>query len=156
VNDDEGYLLTDLVWPRWFFSLYAAQVLRFDLLAAHRSVLPVMTKIRDGLGGYLTRSGGIRKRLNAEDRARIRRGSDLAERILKNAGARNIVRTWYVATHPGGTAKINDIVESDLKTELDNLFVCDCPVIPQPWGVPPMLTLPSFGKRLAKHLATIR
>jgi choline dehydrogenase-like flavoprotein len=51
-----------------------------------------------------------------------------------------------------GTVKINDLVDSDLKTEFDNLYVCDCSVIPFSWGMPPILTLVCLGKRLAKHL----
>jgi choline dehydrogenase-like flavoprotein len=42
---------------------------------------------------------------------------------------------------------------SDLKTEFDNLYVCDCSVIPEAWGLPPTLTIIGLGKRLAKHLA---
>jgi len=71
---------------------------------------------------------------------------------LHNAGARHIYRTWYTATHPGGTAKIGDVVDTNLKTKLDHLYICDCSVIPQAWGLPPTLTLISLGKRLANHL----
>ncbi len=76
-----------------------------------------------------------------------------ASEILKNAGAKNIFKSWYIAAHPGGTAKINDVVDSDLQTEHKNLYVCDCSVIPEAWGLPPTLTLIGLGKRLAKHLS---
>jgi choline dehydrogenase-like flavoprotein len=33
-----------------------------------------------------------------------------------------------------------------------NLYVCDCSVIPEAWGLPPVLTLVGLGKRLARHL----
>ena len=46
-----------------------------------------------------------------------------------------------------------DILDSDLKTEYDNLYVCDCSVIPEAWGLPPTLTIIALGKRLAKHLS---
>jgi choline dehydrogenase-like flavoprotein len=49
--------------------------------------------------------------------------------------------------------KIGDLLDSDLKTEYDNLYVCDCSVIPEAWGLPPTLTLICLGKRLARHLA---
>ena len=48
--------------------------------------------------------------------------------------------------------KIGDLLDSNLRTEYENLYVCDCSVIPEPWGLPPVLTLVSLGKRLAKHL----
>ena len=35
---------------------------------------------------------------------------------------------------------------------IGNLYVCDCFVTPEPWGLPPTLTLLSLGKRLAKHI----
>jgi choline dehydrogenase-like flavoprotein len=76
----------------------------------------------------------------------------LLKKILQNAGAHQIYKTWYFAAHPGGTSKINDVVDVNLKTEIDNLYVCDCSVIPESWGLPPALTLLSLGKRLAKHL----
>jgi hypothetical protein len=49
-----------------------------------------------------------------------------AKIIQKNAGAKDIFRTGYFAAHPGGTAKVGDLVDSNLKTEYDNLYVCDC------------------------------
>ncbi|MDT8307019.1 MAG: GMC family oxidoreductase N-terminal domain-containing protein, partial [Anaerolineae bacterium] len=150
---EEGYLLTDLVLPQWLYWLFTAQVLRFDRLPAHSRALPIMIKARDELGGQLTKRGGVRKRLSETERKRLRHGYEHARRILTNAGARKIYKTWYLAVHPGGTAKINDVVDANLKTEVDNLYVCDCSVIPEAWGLPPSLTLLALGKRLGKHLA---
>jgi choline dehydrogenase-like flavoprotein len=149
---EEGYLLTDLVLPRWLYWLFTAQVFRFDRLPAHRHSLPIMVKVKDELGGHLTKRGGVRKRLGETERKRLMGGYELAHKILVNAGARNIYKTWYLAVHPGGTVKINEVVDSNLKTEIDNLYVCDCSVIPEAWGLPPSLTLLALGKRLGKHL----
>lgn len=150
---EDGYMLTDLVLPRWLYWLFTAQVLRFDRLPAHKRSLPIMIKARDELGGYLTKRGGVRKRITEIERKRLMNGYDHAHKILVNAGARNIYKTWYLAVHPGGTVKINEAVNSNLKTELDNLYVCDCSVIPEAWGLPPSLTLLALGKRLGKHLS---
>jgi choline dehydrogenase-like flavoprotein len=111
-----------------------------------------MIKAKEKLGGRITQRGGVRKRLEESDKKKLLGGYKRAKRILENAGARDVFRTWYMATHPGGTAKINDVVDSNLKTPLDNLYVCDCSVVPESWGLPPMLTLISLGKRLASHL----
>jgi choline dehydrogenase-like flavoprotein len=111
-----------------------------------------MIKVKDKLGGFLTHRGGVRKRLSDSDKKKLEHGYQAAKKILQNAGARKIYKTWYFAAHPGGTSKINDVVDTDLKTEIDNLYVCDCSVIPESWGLPPALTLLSLGKRLAKHL----
>jgi choline dehydrogenase-like flavoprotein len=153
-DKEEGYIMTDLVWPRWLFSLFVTEVLRFDRLASHGRILPIMIKGKDELGGQLTKRGGIRKRLYETDKKKLLRGYEHARSILENAGARHIFKTWFMATHPGGTAKIGDLVDSDLKTELNGLYVCDCSVIPESWGLPPTLTLLALGTRLGRYLAT--
>lgn len=149
----DGYLMTDLVLPRWLYWLFTAQVLRFDRLPAHSRSLPIMIKVRDELGGQITKRGRVRKRLTSTEYERLDKGYQKAESILRNAGARNIYKTWYLAVHPGGTAKIGDVVDPNLKTEVDNLFICDCSVIPESWGLPPSLTLLALGNRLGVHLA---
>ena len=152
---EDGYVMTDLVLPKWLYWIFTAEVFRFDRLPAHSRSLPIMIKARDELGGHLTRRGGVRKRLTHIERDRMLHGYQKAEKILKNAGARKIFKTWYLAVHPGGTAKINQTVNSDLQTEIDNLYVCDCSVIPESWGLPPSLTLLALGKRLGKHLSGV-
>jgi choline dehydrogenase-like flavoprotein len=151
--EDEGYVLTDLVLPAPLYRVFTAQVFRFQRLTAHSHTLPIMVKIKDTLGGRLTDSGGVRKRLSDADHAKLAHGFHRAKTILENAGAGGVFKTWYLATHPGGSAKIGDVVDSNLATEVDNLYVCDCSVIPEEWGLPPSLTLLALGKRLARHLA---
>lgn len=150
---EDGYILTDLVLPRWLYWLFTSQVFRFDRLPAHRRSLPIMVKARDELGGHLTRRGAVRKRLGAVEQHRLMSGYEKARQILHNAGAQHIYKTWYLAVHPGGTAKIGELVDFNLKTEIDNLYICDCSVIPAAWGLPPTLTLLALGKRLGKHLS---
>lgn len=151
--DDEGYLMTDMTVPFPLYFGFASEVLRFHKLFSHSRTLSIMIKAKDSLGGRLTGSGGVRKHLIKSDRQKLMRGYERAGEILKNAGARDIFKSWYIAAHPGGTAKINDVVDSNLQTEHKNLYVCDCSVIPESWGLPPTLTLISLGKRLAKHLS---
>ena len=67
---------------------------------------------------------------------------------LPGAGA--VYRSQTLNFH--APVKIGDVVDSNLKTEKENLYVCDCSVMPAAWGIPPTLTLLSLGKRLAKHL----
>jgi len=77
----------------------------------------------------------------------------ILKNILKNAGAKSIFKTRYLAAHPGGTVKVGELVDSNLMTKYDNLFVCDCSVIPEAWGMPPTTTIIGLGKRLAKYLS---
>ena len=113
----------------------------------------IMIKIRDDLGGHLTDSGGIRKMLTKNDKEKLNTGFKHARRILKDAGATGIFKTWYLAAHPGGTVKLGEFVDSDLRVmKYENLYVCDCSVIPEPWGLPPTMTIVCLAKRLVKHL----
>ncbi len=111
-----------------------------------------MIKAKDSLSGRITDKGGVRKSLGKDDISKLSEGFERAKDIMKNAGARGIYSGWRLAAHPGGTVKIGHIVNSDLKTEHENLYVCDCSVIPEAFGLPPTLTLLGLGKRLAKHL----
>lgn len=150
---EDGYLMTDLVLPKWLYWLFTSQVFRFDRLPAHSRTLPIMIKAKDELGGYLTKRGGVRKRLSEIEHERLMSGYEKAREILRNAGARRIYKTRYLAVHPSGTVKINEVVDQNLETEIKNLFVCDCSVIPDAWGLPPSLTLIALAKRLGKYLS---
>lgn len=151
--EDEGYFMTDMTLPNTLYMAFTAEVFRFHKLFSHSRTLQIMIKAKDSLGGRLTDSGGVRKILAKSDELKLMKGYERAKDILKNAGAKDIYKSWYIAAHPGGTVKINDLIDSNLRTEYDNLYVCDCSVIPKAWGLPPTLTLIGLGKRLAKHLA---
>ena len=149
---DRGYMMTDCSLPPALDCMWAALVLRFDRLFSQKKTLRIMIKVRDELGGKISNSGQIRKRLSKEDKRKLKEGAARAKEILKNAGAKRIFKSRPVAAHPGGTVKIGELLDSDLKTEFNNLYVCDCSVIPEPWGLPPTVSLVCLGKRLAKHL----
>jgi choline dehydrogenase-like flavoprotein len=151
--EDEGYMLTDMMMPRALYTAMTAQVGRLDRLGAYERTLTIMVKIRDDLSGRVTNRGGVRKPLTPADRDRLESGYRRAREILAGAGAKHIYRTWYTASHPGGTVKVGDLLDANLRTEYEDLYVCDASVIPEAWGRPPTLTLVALGKRLAKHLA---
>ena len=151
--EDEGYMMTDMSHPSLTSAFFAAQVFQFGQMCSRARTLQIMVKAKDELGGHLTDSGGVRKILNQNEKKKLLRGYRRAKEILLKAGARSVFKTWYLAAHPGGTVKVGDLLDSDLKTEYDNLYVCDCSVIPQAWGLPPTLTIIGLGKRLAKHLS---
>jgi choline dehydrogenase-like flavoprotein len=150
--EDEGYLMTDMSHPAVTSAVFAAGAFRFAQLFSRSNTLQIMVKAQDELGGKLTDSGGIRKVLYRNDRRKLRRGYERAQKILANAGAKEIFKTTYLAAHPGGTAKIGHLVDSNLQTEHEHLYVCDCSVIPEAWGLPPTSTIIGLAKRLAKHL----
>jgi choline dehydrogenase-like flavoprotein len=123
-----------------------------DLALPNVPKLSIMVKIKDDLGGRITDRGGCRKNLSPNDYRKLDDGYVRARKILKNAGVKSVRKSLIFAAHPGGSVKVGDIVDSDLKTRYDNLYVCDCSVIPEAWGLPPSLTVLGLGKRLSKHL----
>lgn len=154
--EEEGYVMTDMTVPLSLHLLFNTEIFRFDKLGSHPRTLSIMIKIKDELGGRLTETGGVRKKLLPADKEKIMRGYGRARDILKNAGAVDVWKSWYIAAHPGGTVKVGDLLDSNLKTGIDNLYVCDCSVIPEAWGLPPTFTIIALGKRLAKHLTADR
>lgn len=151
--EEEGYLMTDMTVPAAVYMGMTAEVLKLRKLASHPRTLQIMIKAKDSLGGRITDGGGVRKSLPKGDKQKLMKGYERAKAILENARAKDIYKSWYLASHPGATVKVGDLVDSNLETEFRNLYVCDCSVVPEPWGLPPTLTLIGLGKRLAKHLA---
>ena len=114
-----------------------------------------MTKITDEPVGRVMADGALSKPVTARDRARLDEGSALCREILIAAGARpdSILVSSVQGGHPGGTAAIDTVVDRDLQTEIDGLFVCDASVLPTAPGLPPILTIMALAKRLGKTLA---
>lgn len=150
--EDEGYVMTDMTVPSFINFIFNAETFRFDQLHNHKKTLTIMVKAKDSLGGQLSKRGGVRKKLAEKDKNKLFKGYARAREILANAGAKDLRKSWYLAAHPGGTVKIGEFLDNNLKTEFDNLYVCDCSVIPEAWGLPPTFTLVALGKRLVKHL----
>jgi len=150
--EEDGIILTDFNLDPKVKAILDGQVLRFDQTVNFANVVPIMIKVRDGLGGRITDSGWVWKSLEASDKYKLRTGRKHARRILENMGARDIYISWLIASHPGGSVKIGEHLNDQLQTRIENLYVCDCSVIPEELGLPPTLTLLALGKRLAKHL----
>jgi len=147
----EGIALADMTLPKPMYQAFAAQVGRVDRLLAHAQTLTLMVKIRDDIGGSIG-PRWVDKTLTAADRRKLATGVDMARGILRAAGARRIFKSWHFAAHPGGSVRLGEGVDSTLQTGTANLYVCDASVIPQPWGLPPTLTLLCLGKRLGQFL----
>ncbi|CAN7158656.1 FAD-dependent oxidoreductase [Massilia sp. LjRoot122] len=148
---EDGISLADLTLPAPMYAAFALQAGRVDRLAAHRRTLSLMVKIRDDIGGAVG-PRWVDKRLSPGDRGRLARGIGMARTILEQAGAKQLFTTHHFAAHPGGSVRIGEGVDSELRAA-PGLYVCDASVIPQPWGLPPTLTLLCLGKRLGAMLA---
>lgn len=120
-----------------------------------RKLTGIMTKIVDEPAGRVYADGTVSKPVTERDRTRLQEGSSIATEILVRAGAsrKSIVVSNPQGAHPGGTAAIGNVVDKDLQTKVDNLFVCDASALPVSPGLPPILTIVALAKRLAKTLA---
>jgi choline dehydrogenase-like flavoprotein len=113
-----------------------------------------MTKIIDDPAGRVYKDGTFSKPITARDRERLQEGFSISREILVKAGAKSksITASRVQGAHPGGTAAIGTVVDTDLQTKVDNLFVCDASVLPASPGMPPILTIAALATRLAKTL----
>jgi len=151
-HKDKGFILSPYV--------NHARMVRFMELGAKGLTLPdrkligIMTKTADDPAGQVYANATVSKPVTDKDWTRLRGGAAIAEEILVKAGAhrKSIVTSAPQGAHPGGTAAIGKIVDKNLKTRVDNLFVCDGSVLPTAPGLPPILTIVALAKRLARKL----
>jgi choline dehydrogenase-like flavoprotein len=122
-----------------------------------KDILGLMIKIKDEMTGRVRVDGVIEKYMTDRDSVALLEGTIVATEILERAGVepKSICTTSLRGGHPGGTAAIGKVVNTDLETEIEGLFVADASVLPEAPGAPPMLTIMALAKRLGKHL-TIR
>jgi choline dehydrogenase-like flavoprotein len=125
-----------LTWPRW------------------GRTLGLMIKLTDEISGEVEGDGRVSKGLTPRDRERLSRAEKGAGRILRRAGCdpATLVTTPLRGTHPSATARLGDVVDPDLETEVRGLFVCDASVFPEALGRPTVLTILALGGRLGDHL----
>jgi len=116
-------------------------------------IIGIMTKIRDEPIGQVYPDGTVSKPVTKKDREKLDEGSRISKEILKKAGAKKLFVSRVQGGHPGGTAAIGKVVDSNMQTQIHNLFVCDASILPTAPGLPPILTIVALAKRLAKHLA---
>ena len=155
---DEGIIMTDVIdpWPLYLLGLLAAGPRALPGILRYPHTLGIMTKVRDELNGSVAADGSLSKPIGEDERRKLARGTEIAGRILRRAGCdpSSIVEAPLRGAHPGGTVRIGDLVDYDLQTQVAGLYACDASVLPEPFGLPPVLTLIAFGKRLvAERLA---
>ncbi len=115
----------------------------------------ILVKIGDETVGRVFADGTVSKGVTPEDRKKFEQGGIVAREILRRAGTadESIIKLDKIyGGHNGATAAIGELVNTDLQTEVSNLFVCDASVLPFAPGLPPILTIMALAKRLARHL----
>ena len=155
-NDDDGYMLSTLADPWLLFpGIVALKGLKYPLYWPRWGrILGIMLKLKDHISGGVFADGSISKPLVEDDSERQARAETVCREILLEAGASPsaIFTSPQRGTHPSGTVRIGDMVDTDLETEVPGLYVCDASVFPEALCRPTVLTIIGLAKRLAKHL----
>ena len=119
-----------------------------------KDILSIMVKVQDDMVGSVDIDGNVKKFNTIDDIRRLAQGAAAAGSILEKAGvdATTMTSTVFRGAHPGGTAAIGEVVDKNLKTQIDGLYVGDASVIPISPGKPPILLILALAERLANHL----
>jgi choline dehydrogenase-like flavoprotein len=155
-NLEEGYMLSTLIDPWLLYPLInSLKGLKYTLTWPRwKNTLGVMIKLKDDISGGVFSNGKISKPMTDHDRPRMRAAEEVCRRILIEAGAKpeTIFTTPLRGTHPSGTVRLGTLVDENLQTEIQGLYVCDASVFPEALARPTVLTIIGLGKRLAKHI----
>ncbi len=151
-HKSQGFLLSPFI--------NSSKMVRFAELGTKGTLMPtnrligIMAKTTDDAIGVVYPDGKVSKPVTENDRKRLDAGSAMSKEILVKAGAdpKSTVVSKVQGAHPGGTAAIGKVVDKNLQTKVDGLFVCDASVLPVTPGLPPILTIIALAKYLAKTL----
>jgi choline dehydrogenase-like flavoprotein len=157
-NDEVGYMLSTLIDPWLNYPLVAGLKGPRYLLTWPRwnNTLGVMIKLKDDVSGVLESERRISKPFTVNDQKKLDHAAGVARQILVKAGADpdSIFLTPMRGTHPCATVRIGDLLDRNLQTEIENLYVCDASAFPESLARPTVLTIIGLGKRLVERLLT--
>ena len=158
---DDSYLLSDgfvlsPVMHTWGMYLASATVgggwSYLPKFPKFGQAVSVMTKIKDDLGGRIYDDGTFSKPLTDKDWQKLRKGEQIATRILEAAGCDDIFSCKPFAAHPCASVRIGDHIDTNFETEIKNLFVCDTSSFPESMGLPCVWTCTALGLKMSSIL----
>ena len=152
LDTQAGFMLSDISVPENFYRAFAWAAGRPDRLWSYARTAMIMVKIRDDIDGRIDIQGKPWRHFGPADKARMQAGVVQAKAILQAAGGDRPFLSPWVAAHPGGSVRLGELADETLRCHAGNLHVCDASVIPEPWGLPPTLTMLTLGKYLARRL----
>jgi choline dehydrogenase-like flavoprotein len=155
-DHEHGYMLSTLIDPWMLYPIMATLKGPRYLLSwrNYQRTMGVMIKVTDEVSGIVSVEGRISKPMTARDRERLHHATVVSRQILVKAGCDpdSIYVSRMRGTHPSATVRLGEMVDGDLQTAVRNLYVCDASVFPEALGLPTVLTIISFAKRLSDHL----
>ena len=116
-------------------------------------IISLMIKVPDNLKGHVYMNE-IVKDIDFDDASLLARGAAIAGNILVEAGAdiKSLSSTHVRGAHLISSARIGDVVDENLETEIKNLYVADGSVLPKAPGLPPIYTILALSRRLGQYL----
>lgn len=154
-HKSEGFVLSPFIDHWSSFALFLPWRWNMSHGFPYKRVLGIMTKITDERVGRVWASGKVSKVPTRQDLYRLDTGAAKAREILEAAGARDFITTrdWHRGAHPGGTAAVGEVVDSNLMVNNhEGLYVCDASVFPAAPGLPPILTIVALARWLGTML----
>jgi len=155
-NDENGYMLSTLIDPWMLYPMIMAlKGPTYPFTAVnYRKTHGMMIKVKDEISGGITMEGKISKPMTQQDEQRLNHAAIVCRKILVKAGCDtdSIFISPQRGTHPSGTVRIGEMLDTDLQTEVDGLYVCDASTFPEALDRPTVLTIIGLGKKLAQHL----
>ena len=152
---DDGFILLPVLDPWISFGLetWKAAPSRLPSWVRYPRTMGIMTKAKDETTGRVYADGTFSKDLTDRDRATLDRGVQISKDVLRAAGcpAESLWVTKVRGAHPGGTCPVGGVVDADLATGIDGLYVCDASVLPSAMAAPIVLTLVALAKRLTRE-----
>lgn len=155
-DDENGYMLSALIDPWLYYPIIMfAKGIRYPFTwVNYPRTMAIMIKVKDEISGGITVEGKISKPTTPQDRYRLNHASIVCREILIKAGCDpdSIFVGPLRGTHPCGTVKIGEMLDTNLQTEVKNLYVCDASSFPEALDRPPVVTIIALAKRLSDHL----
>jgi choline dehydrogenase-like flavoprotein len=153
---EHGYMLSTLIDPWLLYPLITAlKGPRYPLTWPRwNRTLGVMIKVTDEVSGAIFGEHDISKPITERDQSRFDHAIGVSRQILVRAGCApdTIFTTPIRGTHPSATVRLGEMLDRDLQTRVENLYVCDASTFPRALGRPTVLTIVSLAKRLSDHL----
>jgi choline dehydrogenase-like flavoprotein len=142
----------------WFtMHLQSVGLKAFRDIRRYRKVLGIIVKLHDDDNGRVDLNERVSKTFTAADLMKEDYAKIVMEKALVHGGCNpeEIYASKKVLGHPGGTAPIGKLVDTNLETQINNLYCCDTSIMPEAPGRPPTWTIVTLAKRLAERLENI-
>jgi choline dehydrogenase-like flavoprotein len=114
-------------------------------------IFSLMVKIKDENTGEVFENS-VKKEMSMNDTRNLCEGVSKASKYIYNLGVENIYSTVPRGSHPGGTCAVGKVVDKNLETEIEGLYVCDASVISKAPGAPPILGIMAISNKFVENL----